>query len=529
MVGAFSCADATQIVRANQPPTLGQEISRSGWLLLGEMPVPFSHPMMIVEASMRNALIALMVLTLLGGIQGLALAQQEAKQDQPATEPQTIEVTVYYAVVVDKDAKDVRIGPDRRTQAEAEQDVKRWDNEHPKSLLLAVVREKTRKTPVSKLKDAKEAADKVKDAKEAVDKAKEIQEKGPEERKLGDTLKEYTDRIKDTYENVKNLKSNMLSMTGKISRKQFDDANKLIARYNKSRDELGKVEKQFSTARSDRFKAAPLPGSSGGVRKGGTPPQANVSVLDKFPAMAPLDPNDFMDKLEPEKPAGKWVVWVYKNVGGKWEKREDQSFSSDDQEAAEKYFKKAKELDGFTATTNLPPSAKPESTGKFAGTTWAGELFFFGRHGPDFDPNHFHWEFFPNTTFLITLGGDGTCYVLLGDDDKSDVVRKESKWSGTEDGFIVDELQRYKNVKFHVQECKTGLTGFDTHTHDALSDVVFISRDTSMRDRDPDGEPEPFRFFLNKGYGLVLEEIMGRPKWLTTRWLKEAKYSSAKN
>ena len=96
--------------------------------------------------------------------------------------------------------------------------------------------------------EGKKAFDYLKEAKEAIDKAKEVKEKGltAEERKLGDTLKEYTDRIKDTYENVKNLKSNMLSMTGKISRKQFDEANKLIASYNKSRDELGKVEQQFS-------------------------------------------------------------------------------------------------------------------------------------------------------------------------------------------------------------------------------------------------------------------------------------------
>jgi hypothetical protein len=396
---------------------------------------------------MRNALIALMVLTLLGDIQGLALAQQEAKQDQPATEPQTIEVTVYYqrpeirletrrllgrrpeflavcrvivyyAVVVDKDAKDVRIGPDRRTRAESEQDVKRWENEHPKSLLLAVVREKTRKTPARKLTDAKEAADKVKDAKEAVDKAKEIREKGltAKERQLGDTLKEYTNRIKDTYENVKNLKSNLLSMTGKLSRKQFDEANKLIASYNKSRDELGKAEKVLSGARAERLKSASQPGSSGRsanvpLPQGPVAAPGNVSVLDRFPAMAPLDPNDFKDKLEPEKPAGKWTVWVYKNVGGKWEKQEDQSFSSDDQKAAEKYFNEAKERDGFTATTNLPASL-------FAGTTWAGSLYHQDTRTDS------GWMAFSGCVVLITLKSGGKCYILRGDDDSRDVIRQ---------------------------------------------------------------------------------------------------------
>jgi hypothetical protein len=121
---------------------------------------------------------------------------------------------------------------------------------------------------------------------------------------------------------------------------------------------MGNVEKQFVAARSERLKSERMPGSWGGmsVRRLAT---GYVSVLDSFPPIDPLDPNAFKDKLEPEKPAGKWVVWVFKNVGGKWEKQEDQSFSSDDQKEAEKFFNEAKERDGFTATTNLPPGARP--------------------------------------------------------------------------------------------------------------------------------------------------------------------------
>ena len=66
---------------------------------------------------------------------------------------------------------------------------------------------------------------------------------------------------------------------------------------------------------------------------------------------------------------GKWVVWVFKNVGGKWEKQEDQSFSSDDQKAAESYFNKAKNQQGISVTSNLPSASAPN----IVGSSWVGE------------------------------------------------------------------------------------------------------------------------------------------------------------
>ena len=110
------------------------------------------------------------------------------------------------------------------------------------------------------------------------------------------------------------------------------------------------------------------PGSLGGGPKVRVAAPGNVSVLDRFPAMPPLDLNAFKDKLEPEKSAGKWVVWVFKDVGGKWEKQEDQSFSSDDLKEAEKYFNEAKERDGFTATSNLPKDQSEEIRKALIGT-----------------------------------------------------------------------------------------------------------------------------------------------------------------
>ena len=54
------------------------------------------------------------------------------------------------------------------------------------------------------------------------------------------------------------------------------------------------------------------------------------------------------------QPTGKWIVWVYRNADGRWEKQENETYSSDDQDVARKYFENAKKRAGFTATSNLP-------------------------------------------------------------------------------------------------------------------------------------------------------------------------------
>jgi hypothetical protein len=70
---------------------------------------------------------------------------------------------------------------------------------------------------------------------QSLDRAKEFVENGftASERKLGDTLKEYADKVKTAYEDIRKLTAGMKFMTGSITQKQFDDVNKLIDSYNK--------------------------------------------------------------------------------------------------------------------------------------------------------------------------------------------------------------------------------------------------------------------------------------------------------
>ena len=67
-----------------------------------------------------------------------------------------------------------------------------------------------------------------------MDKAEKIIEKGltAEEHKLGDILKEYTDRFRDSYQNAMNAKKSVTSIVGTIARSKFDEANRLIESFN---------------------------------------------------------------------------------------------------------------------------------------------------------------------------------------------------------------------------------------------------------------------------------------------------------
>ncbi len=86
-----------------------------------------------------------------------------------------------------------------------------------------------------------ELVDNVRDAKEAVDKAKEIQKKGiaalVKERKLGDTLREYRKVLNGALADVQRLRSSLLSMTGNIERRTFDQINRQIEDFNKQAED----------------------------------------------------------------------------------------------------------------------------------------------------------------------------------------------------------------------------------------------------------------------------------------------------
>jgi hypothetical protein len=156
------------------------------------------------------------------------------------------------------------------------------------------------------------------------------------ERKPGSTLQEYSRRIADTYRNATGATKYLTSFTGTVTQKQFQDVNNLIDSFNRMRSDF-------------RDKA----GAEG------------AATLSSYPLLARVTPQDLKGKLAADATTGKWIVWVFKRRDGKWEKQEDQSFSSDDQNAAENYLNASKKREGYTVTSNLPRKAID-----LAGTTW---------------------------------------------------------------------------------------------------------------------------------------------------------------
>jgi len=57
-------------------------------------------------------------------------------------------------------------------------------------------------------------------------------------RKLGDVLREYMSVLKTSYENAKRAKDQALARTDSLTRKQFDNVNKLVNDYNRQRDDV---------------------------------------------------------------------------------------------------------------------------------------------------------------------------------------------------------------------------------------------------------------------------------------------------
>jgi hypothetical protein len=152
------------------------------------------------------------------------------------------------------------------------------------------------------------------------------------ERKPGSSLQEFSRRIADGYRNAAAATKHLTSLTGDITQKQFRDVNNLIDSYNRTRSDF-------------RDKA----GSDG------------AAALSAFPQLARVTPGDLKGKLV----TGKWVVWVFKNRDGRWEKQEELSFSSDNEVEAERYLNESMKREGYTATSNLRKKVI-----NLAGTTW---------------------------------------------------------------------------------------------------------------------------------------------------------------
>jgi hypothetical protein len=74
--------------------------------------------------------------------------------------------------------------------------------------------------------------------------------------------------------------------------------------------------------------------------------------------------------------AGKFTVWVFRSVNGDWEKQEGRTLVTDDAAVARKYVERVSSVDGWTATSNLPPyeEGSPSSAARLAkdllGTRW---------------------------------------------------------------------------------------------------------------------------------------------------------------
>ena len=57
-------------------------------------------------------------------------------------------------------------------------------------------------------------------------------------------LNGYSDHIKDDHRRAVNAKKYLISMTGTIARKQFQDANNLIESYNRTRAEFSRASRR---------------------------------------------------------------------------------------------------------------------------------------------------------------------------------------------------------------------------------------------------------------------------------------------
>ena len=90
----------------------------------------------------------------------------------------------------------------------------------------------------TKLDNAKELLERLKEAKEAVDRAKKIDEGDEsilkaEERKLGDTIKEYKDMLERALSQLTEAKETLSSGVKSVNDAKFKEVNQLIDKYNR--------------------------------------------------------------------------------------------------------------------------------------------------------------------------------------------------------------------------------------------------------------------------------------------------------
>jgi hypothetical protein len=162
---------------------------------------------------------------------------------------------------------------------------------------------------------------------------------------FGDVLKQYKDEIVNAYKRVVNAKQYLLSTTGQITIKQFNDVNKLIAEFNQQYD--------------------------AGAKQGWSSAFSGMGV----------------QRVDPVNAEGsrKYTVLVYQDQGGQWVRDDSRSIVSNDLESVQDYVVQVKSVRGWTATTNAP---EPEFPIPGTYVDWDG------------DKNSFQWT--------TTIKKDGT-------------------------------------------------------------------------------------------------------------------------
>ena len=241
---------------------------------------------------MRKLMRRLMAAAVFGVAAGVGAPANTTLAEPPAGAQNAQEY--YYTVVGVSSKEPNQIRPWSEpfdTEAAAQARLNSIIRDHSKGGLLEFAPDHPRELKIRKepklAKPMKNVVEDAKDTKAAIDKAKELL--NAEERKVGDTLKEYADQIATAYENAVKAKQGLTSMIGAITRKQFDGVNKQIDGFNGLRTET-------------REKV--------GV--------AGASLMVRYPTMSRVTPQDLKGNLEDSSPATQAAPLAGKRGSGKF-------------------------------------------------------------------------------------------------------------------------------------------------------------------------------------------------------------------
>ena len=125
------------------------------------------------------------------------------------------------------------------TEAAAQEELNSIERSYAKGGILEYSKERPIRLYIKTLPrsdQSKSPSERVNEATDVVGKVKSAL--NAEERKVGDTLRGYATRVTIAYQQVVYAKKKLTETTGNITKKQFDDVNKAIDRFNKTRTEF---------------------------------------------------------------------------------------------------------------------------------------------------------------------------------------------------------------------------------------------------------------------------------------------------